>query len=186
MAISAVKNCTWAQPSHHIHLSRRFAGSSLLLLGWNHLNPPIPRDSVTIYSEKQNQISERGINVKLCKYKKCISADAWNKFLCFITKWEEVWWAPTGRTWLAGSWAWHHTFVPCLGPPKWFLLSWCFTVSREGGCAGKEELLTFVNQEDVMCGSIWGMIGFLSLKQIFAFKHQWNTHNQNMASISTW
>lgn len=30
--------------------------------------------------------------------------------------------------------------------------------------------LTFVDQEDVICGSIWGIIGFLSLKQISAFK----------------
>lgn len=67
-----------------------------------------------------------------------------------------------------------------------YTLSQCFPVSREGGCEGKRSYkVTFMDQEDVMCGSIWGTIGFLSLKQISAFKHQWNTNKQNTASIST-
>lgn len=125
---------------------------------------------------------ERGINVKHCKYKKCISADVWNKFFCFITKWEEVWWAPIGRTRLTGSWAWHHNSVPCLGPQ-----SGLYSVSVFPSQQGRRNYkLTFMDQEDVMCGSIWSTIGFLSLKQISAFKHQWNTNKQNTASISTW
>lgn len=124
---------------------------------------------MTIYSEKQNQILENQCEalqvqetyLSTCEPNSCASLPSEKRFGGLLQ---------AGL----GSQAAGHSTTPlyhALGHQSG--LSQCFPVSKEGGCEGKRSYkVTFMDQEDVMCGSIWGMIGFLSQKQISAFKHQ--------------
>lgn len=46
------------------------------------------------------------------------------------------------------------------------------SAGREGALQGKWLHLASLDREGMMCGSIWGTTGFISLKEICAFKHQ--------------
>lgn len=58
------------------------------------------------------------------------------------------------------------------------------SAGREGALQGKWLHLASLDREGMMCGSIWGTTGFISLKQICAFKHQWNANKLNTISVS--
>lgn len=185
MAIPAVKNCTWNQPSHPIHLSHRFCRSKSPVARLKPFKSPNTKGlNDNLQWKAKSDLRERN---------QCEALQGQEMHLSTCVKQILVLHHQVRRG-LVGSYrqdlgsqpAGHGTTPLChaLGHQSGL---YCISQSAGTECVqGKRSYkLTFVDQEDAMFGSIWGMICFLSLKQISAFNHQWNT-KQNTASINTW